>query len=1243
MKEIVNLRMSSYFSMEDSTLSVDDIIDYAVENGQSSVALTNKGNLFNMIDFYQKARKKGIKPIVGLDAYIENDMTDGKGKVSRILMLAKNETGYKNLMRIISKANTDNLISGKPAIKESWLKDGIKDIIALSGEDEDNLFFKGFEKRELLSKDETHALINQKADYIAQYKSFFPDGFFLEVVRTGREQEKNFVGMMLNLSGKTGIPLVATQSPKFKNPEDYKDNIVRSALGLSEYIEPKALKEEFGRGQYLMSSEELIETYKDLPSLLENANTISKMCNVKIETGHNYLPVFKTPHGETADEYLDKLSKEGLERKLKEYFPDEKVRKEKYKEYYDRMNYELSVIKNKNFSNYFLVVADFVNNARKEGVVIGVGRGSAVGSLITTLIGITDVDPIKHDLYFERFLNPERVSMPDIDIDIQASKRKQVLDYLTKTYNKDGKISVAQIGTFNNYKIKSALASTSKLLDMPYPVVNVLRNSLANYNRKNNIVDEDDENEIDENETLTFKELLKFDEELRDLEEGDNKVEKLIHYTDKIIGIPSNVSKHASGVVISHGDLSDFTPFVKTIQDGEEQISTQYDMKELENVGLVKFDLLGLKNLDFTNKIVNMINDRPEFSENKLDLKKISYEDPAVYDIFKTANTGAVFQFESEKTKKILIKVRADNFDDLVATNALVRPGPNNYIDDYARRKLYNEKIEYIHPLMEKVTNYTYGILIYQEQVMLAAKLIAGYSLGEAEILRKAMGKKNVQAMKAEKERFLKGAKETNNISAEIASKIFDDIEKFAGYGFNKAHSVAYSMISYQNAYLKKYYPIEFFTVLVQNVERKKMNKVIVDLYKNEFKLLPPKINECEIDFKLNDKKEFIYGLSSVKDLNEVVAKKILKCRDKDGKFKDIFDFCERLGREDLSQKVLLNLINAGALDDLIPVGENVIEKRSLVIANIDKLIDYSARNSRVKKEKGFILNDLFGADGLFKNANKPYSTNVSFIEKPELTIPIDENGFDVDYLMTEDEAVEKEASVLGVCLSIDPLEKYLKDLKGVEYNTKLLFLDDFETNNHLFCGILSNKKQLVTKKGKDFMIVTVLDGSTSKDIAIFDEKTMEKMSEFHPNDFIAFKKYTGKNGYNKIDTIYNIEETKNLLTKKLNIALTSDKINAVIDVLKKHKGDKEVVLFTPEPKTNTYARLALPMKVKISHELKKEITEILGNEKFLAFDYYKKFRYPTPKSKLKEQNNNSYANNQKNKLMKGIKSGWGR
>lgn len=1230
MNEFINLRMSSHFSLEDNLISIDDIIEHAKKNNHKTVAYTNKGHMFGVLDFYKKAINNNLKPIIGLDSYIENDITLSQGKTSRILIIAKNEAGYKELMKLNSRASIENLISGNPAIKESWIKDGMKNLIALSGEDIENLFFSGLENREEIPKEEMKEILKVKAGYVNKYKEFFPEGFFMEIMRTGRNFESNFVSTILNLSLMTETPVVATQSALFKNKNEYGSHLVRSALSLNEYVDRKGLLDEYGRGQYLLSDERIIEDFKDIPQAISSSYLISQMSNIKLDLKRKTLPDYPTPNGETQDEYLKIIAQEGLEKKLEEYFPNENERESKRKEYTERMNYELDVIKNKDFSNYFLLVADFVKRAKDDGITVGLGRGSAVGSLITTLIGITDVDPIKYGLYFERFLNPQRNSMPDIDVDFPAKARKKVISNITNHYNKNGDHYVAQIGTFNMYQMKSAISMISKLTSTPYNVQNILRNSLSDFERTN--------------KDIVIKkpsELLKYSDKLKEEYEVNPQLRALIKYVDENIGTPANVSRHASGVIISNAPLENYTPLVKTIQDGEEFISSQYDKQELEDANIIKFDILGLKNLDFTDEIVKKVNSKKIDGKNLLNIDKLKYDDPQVYNIFKQANTGNIFQFESEQMKQLLIKVQADNFNDVVATNALIRPGANKYIQDYVRRKLNNEKFQYVHPLMEQITNYTYGIMIYQEQAMQAAQLIAGYSLGEGEILRKAMSKKDDNTIAKQKERFIKGAKEKNNISSDVAIRIFEDIQAFAGYGFNKAHAVAYSMIAYKNAYLKHYHKTEFFTTLLEQSEKNDMEKILPDLYANGFSLKSPDINECEASFKLSEnEKVFTLGLSNIKGINSVIAKKIIKIREDHGKFKDIYDFCEKAGREDISRILFENMVYAGCFDKITPFGNDVIEKRSILIANADNLIDFSAKNSRLKKEKGFILSDLFGVDGLFKHAKKTYEVDIEDIEKPKLQIPLNEDGTEKDYIIQEKDLISKEIDVSGVSLRIDPLEKYKNKIKALNNTSQLVNIDQKETNSHIFYGLIVNKKLRKTKKdGKEFIILAISDGMTNKEIAIFDEKQIEKINKIADGEFISFKKVKKDSGYVNFENIYDWEETCDLLTHNISIAIKSENLEKLNDLLDSYKSDNgsSITIYVPENASNSksYAMIQCPFKVSVSPDFNNKLTNLLGGEKFIKKEYKEEFIFPyVKKADFKKNNNN---------INKGFKKNFGR
>ena len=1216
MSNIANLRMSSYYSIEDSLLSVDDIIDNAIKNNQTSVAFTNKGKMFKTVEFYKKARAKGLKPIIGLDAYIENDLTKEQGSLSRILILAKNEAGYKKLISLNSRSSIENIINGKSAIKESWLKDGVSDLIALSGEDVDNLFFEGFEKRKNLSREEFNSLFAEKKSFVELYKTFFPSGFYLEILRTDREVEENFIPMILNLSKFTKTPIVGTQSAKFLSPIDYGTHIVKTSLPLGEYADRKALNDEYGRGQYLMSSKEMEDSFKDLPRILENAKSVAEMCNVKISMNNNALPDFPTPNGETQDEYLRILANRGMDEVLKRTY-DDPVEKEKMRPVYEeRMNYELDIIASKNFSSYFLTVASIVNKAREKNITVGIGRGSAVGSLVTNLVGITGIDPIEYGLYFERFLNPERMSMPDIDVDFPSDERKDVIKIISDSYNQGDSINVAQITTFNMYKVKNTVAALRRSLSTENNVARDVNFAISNIERNSDIKKLSKISEIIDPKSDFY------DQEFAEKYEESRSLQEFVSYIDGITESPANISRHASGIVISKDALTEYTPLTKIVKDGYDIISTQFDKSELEDLGLIKFDILGVKNLDFTDSITKKINERSDVDE-EFSLKNIKYNDPQVFSLFKDANSGGIFQFESEQMKKILREIKVDSFNDVIAANALVRPSASKYVSTYANRKLGKEKTVYIHPLMKEITDYTYGIMIYQEQIMKAAQVIAGYSLGEGEILRKAISSKNETMINDRKEDFINRAVDKNNIPKDVAEKIFEDIRGFASYGFNKSHAVAYSHIAYQNAYLKLYYPKEFFLTLLEQSDKNALNKILPDIYKNGFDMKNPDINQSNASFTIDNKKMITMGLTSIKGINESIAKKIVKARKDHGDFVDMFDFCKKVGREDLNKNIMTNMINSGCFDSIVHEFDNVVEKRSFMLNNIEEYINYSAKNSRNKKEKGFILSDLFGDEGIFKNAKKTYSVDFENIENPEMFYP--ENNKDYQ-MFSEQEIGDKEMDAIGVFISIDPLKKYKKDFKEIESCEKLINMDNQETDNNLFAAVLMEIKPLKTKAQKDFFKIKISDGKSIKELNIFNDADIDKLRNMSEGDLISFKKKINNKGFCNVSQFNNIRETQNIFTKKINIAMPPDKMNDIITLLRSNgNGDTPVTIYVPEVKTNSYAMLNLPIKVNMTMKLRNMLTEMLGDEKYLKLDYKEninyrvepEYNYKTPKPSL--------------------------
>lgn len=1215
MKEFMHLRVHSSDSLSDGTMSEEEIIKKAKENGQTSVAITDLDKMYNAINFYQKAREAGIKPILGMDAHIETDITNPEGYEDpvRVLLLAKNENGYKEIVKLSTRANLENLQGSIPFIKQSWLKDGIKDVIALSGDD-----LSGELAINWLSapEDKKRETIKTMSNIVSEYKKFFPDGYFIETQRNGRDNEHDFVRGMLNISAVTEVPLVATHSVQFANREDYAVHEIRRCIGKEKYVDSFSLESNFTREQYFKSTEEMHDMFSDIPNAIENNNAIAKLCNVNLDLKNEYhLPDYPTPNGENIHDYINKIALENLNKKMESLIPDDEEREAKYPEYLKRLNYELDIIKNMNFSGYFMIVSDFINWAKNNDISVGPGRGSGAGSLVALALDIIEVDPIKHGLLFERFLNPERNSMPDFDIDFDSANRKRVIEYVTNKYNDlSGGNAVAQIATKSMEKTRSSLQDVGKILQSSFFTIKAISEFVKKYNEE---FYKDPQN---------LMEAVEYYPDFKKLYNEDREIRKLVNYADKINGIPKAISKHASGIIIAKNSLEEYTPLFLN----EGNIVTQFDNSQIEKVGLVKFDFLGVSNLDFVKDIVAEINKRPDYEQRKFDIKDISFSDVATYNTFKNGDTTSVFQFESSGMQKTLRKMKADKFEDLVAAIALFRPGPKAFIDNFAMRKEGKEKADYIHPLLEEVSKDTHGIMIYQEQVMKAAQVIAGYTLGGADKLRRAMGKKEPEVMKAHRKIFVDGALKTNNIDSETSNKIFDVMEKFAEYGFNKSHSVAYAILSYRNAYLKTHFPEEFFMAALKHTEKKKLGDVFNDIYSHGFKLSPPDVNKSDITFSSlgSGSKIIRFGLSNISDVSDNIAEKIIKARKEKGEFKDIFDFCEKVGRDVLTNnKTFEVLISSGSLD-------SIIENRNelLVKSNIDKLLTYTGKSARKNKDEGFVLNDIFGKSGLIKNAVKPYKMEAKEVERPSFELDED------DVLVTENDLVDKEVSALSICLSRSPMKKYEHEFNNLEAITPLRELE--RNNNGMFAGVVIDINKYKTKAtGKEFSVLKITDGFLIKEILAFDQ-TQEQLEKFKEGDFISFERKLSKDQDKAyLVKAYDLEETRKELASVFHLAMRSSDVPDLMPILKQHKGGTTVRVYVPEEGTERYnsATLNRNYNVNITPECIKDLEAFLGADK-VKITYkrnfsFKKFK-PQYKAK-KNANNGGYDPNNKDTFKK--------
>ena len=920
----VHLHVHTEFSLIDSTVRIPALMQQCAEDGMPAVAMTDQNNLFGMVKFYRKAMAAGVKPIIGVDLKIRND--EEPDRPFHLILLCQNETGYRNLSRLVSRTWREGQIRGEPLASREWLdKDACDGLIALSAG---------------MHGDVGRALMNAHVD-IAQrlldgWQDVFGDRYYLELIRTGRSGEEECVQASLQLAVAKSVPVVASNDVRFLNREDFNSHEARvcihSGRSLSDPDRPRI----YSANQYLRSSSKMAELFADIPAAIENAYEISRRCSLDLQLGHSVLPAFPVPAGQTEAEYLAAEAGRALQAKLEEIFTTRKTPEKEQAAfsapYNERLQTELDVITGMGFPGYFLIVADFIRWARENDIPVGPGRGSGAGSLVAWVLGITDLDPLHHDLLFERFLNPERVSMPDFDVDFCMEGRDRVIDYVAERYGRD---RVAQIITFGTMAAKAVIRDTGRVLGQPYGFVDRIA-KLVPF-------------EIG----MTLDKALKQSDELASLYQDDEEVAAIIDLAKSLEGLARNAGKHAGGVVIAPGQLTDFTALY--CEEGSSQIITQLDKDDVEAVGLVKFDFLGLKTLTIINWAERIIN---QAAKQPFDIKTIPDRDEKTFELLRSTQTAAVFQLESSGMRDLIKRMRPDRFDDLVALVALFRPGPlqSGMVDDFiARRHSVNQgEIDYFHPDLQPLLEETYGVILYQEQVMQIAQLLAGYTLGGADLLRRAMGKKKPEEMAKQREIFVTGATE-RGVAEKTATRIFDLMEKFAGYGFNKSHSAAYAVLAYQTAYLKAHYPAAFMAA-VMTADLDNTDRLVTlkdDCRKQGLQLLAPDVNRSGYAFTVADQDSILYGLGAIKGVGRGMVEAVIEEREAHGPFTALPEFCRRVDHHKTNKRSLLAMIKAGAMDSFGETRRGLAEQVDQAMASADQ----------EAKARAAGQNDMFGLE----------------------------------------------------------------------------------------------------------------------------------------------------------------------------------------------------------------------------------------------------------------------------------------
>ncbi|NVJ60487.1 MAG: DNA polymerase III subunit alpha [Gammaproteobacteria bacterium] len=1086
----VHLRVHTEYSMSNGLCRIKPLIKRTAELEQPALALTDQNNICGLVRFYSEAQGAGIKPIIGCDVWMRAE--DSSNDFYRLVLLCQNDEGYANLKRLISKAYTTNQYRGQPIIEKSWFHEWNEGLILLSGGRQGDV-----------GKALVAGNMDLAAERLGFWNSLFHNRYYLELQRTSREGEDDYIHAAIGLATGSGTPVVATNDVHFLEKDDFIAHEARVCIGMGRVLEDPDRPREYSDQQYLKSAEEMIELFSDIPEAIENTVEIAKRCSVNLKLGTYYLPQFPTGEMDEA-EYLCKVSREGLEERLQQLFDVSSGEfAEQRKSYDERLEIELNVINQMGFPGYFLIVADFIQWAKDNDVPVGPGRGSGAGSLVAYALKITDLDPLAYDLLFERFLNPERVSMPDFDVDFCMDGRDRVIDYVAETYGRD---AVSQIITFGTMAAKAVVRDVARVLGKPYGLADRLSKL------------------IPPTPGMTLAKALIEAPELEDAIEQDEEAQEIWEMAKSLEGVVRQAGKHAGGVVISPTTLTDFTAIY--CDEDYSGLVAQFDKDDVEKAGLVKFDFLGLKTLtiiDWAMDIVNRL--RAEKNQEPLDINQISLEDKASFDLLKASDTTAVFQLESQGMKNLIDRLQPSNFEDIIALVALFRPGPlqSGMVDDFINRKHGRAEVSYPHPdyqhdSLKPILEPTYGVIVYQEQVMQIAQVLAGYSLGGADLLRRAMGKKKPEEMAKQRSIFAEGA-EKLGIDPELAMNIFDLVEKFAGYGFNKSHSAAYALVAYQTAYLKAHYPAAFMAA-VMSADMDNTDKVVTfvdDCLHHKINITPPDVNKGEYKFTVTDENTIVYGIGAIKGVGEGAIESFVSERRENGLYTDLFDFCRRVDLRKVNRRTIENLIRAGALDNLGP-------NRAVLMASLDEAIKAADQQNKAA---------AIGQDDLFGEAFTADSTTGELNWAKVRPWP-------------EEQVLQGEKETLGLYLTGHPIDRYLKELNRFVPNRINQLQPTRRGVNVKASGLIIDVMVRQNKRGERFAIVT-LDDKSGRITLFVGANIYEQYKEMIANDNIVIAegdvKFDDFSGGLRINTValYDFITAREQYAKCLSIELKDD------------------------------------------------------------------------------------------------------
>ncbi|WP_318500016.1 DNA polymerase III subunit alpha [Photobacterium leiognathi] len=1146
----IHLRVHSDFSMIDGLAKVKPIVKKASDLGMPALAITDFTNLCGLVKFYFAAHDAGMKPIIGADFKVQSaEMGD---ELFELTILAANNEGYKNLTLLISEAYQRGHVQHLPVIDKEWLINHREGLIVLSGGkngDVGKALLKG----------------NQKMvdSFVSFYKTHFPDSYYLELVRTGRADEEAYLHFAVELAEKEDLPVVATNDVRLLTADQFDAHEIRVAIHDGYTLVDPNRPKLYSAQQYLRSEEEMCELFADIPEALQNSVEIAKRCNVTVRLGEYFLPNF--PTGDMSiEDFLVMKSKEGLEERLEFLFPDPEVRAARRPEYDERLDVELQVVNQMGFPGYFLIVMEFIQWSKDNDVPVGPGRGSGAGSLVAYALKITDLDPLEFDLLFERFLNPERVSMPDFDIDFCMDKRDLVIDHVAEMYGRD---AVSQIITFGTMAAKAVIRDVGRVLGHPYGFVDRISKL------------------VPAEPGMTLAKAFEAEPQLGQSYDADEEVRDLIDMCRILEGVTRNAGKHAGGVVISPTTITDFAPLYCDAE-GNNPV-TQFDKNDVETAGLVKFDFLGLRTLTIIDWALGLINPRLiEQGKEPVNIAAIAMDDPKSFAMLQRSESTAVFQLESRGMKDLIKRLQPDCFEDMIALVALFRPGPlqSGMVDNFIDRKHGREAVSYPdekwqHESLKEILDPTYGIILYQEQVMQIAQVLAGYTLGGADMLRRAMGKKKPEEMAKQRAVFEEGAIK-NGVDGELAMKIFDLVEKFAGYGFNKSHSAAYALVSYQTLWLKAHYPAEFMAA-VMTADMDNTDKIISlvdECHRMNLKLLPPDVNKGLYRFNVDDEGAVVYGIGAVKGVGEGPIENIISAREKGGHFKDLFDFCARIDTKKVNKRVLEKLIKSGAMDRLGP-------NRAAMLATLDDAIKAASQHHQAE---AFGQTDMFGVltaapeEVEHKYANIPESPDKVWLEG--------------------------ERETLGLYLTGHPINAYIPELK--HYTTWRL-KDAQQTGRDkvaTVAGLVIAARVMTTKRGTRIGLMTLDDRSGRMEVMLFSDALDRYIDLLEKDKIVVVSGQVSFDDFNgglrmSAREVLDISEAREKHLRGLAISVTEQQIDEQFfarfsQVLEPHRAGT-VPVNVYYQRSNARAKLTLGTEWRITpaDQLISELKTLLGDK----------------------------------------------